>query len=723
MEVQAVLLANDHAFERLQRDGLLPPHFLLDQSQGCRHSPLEGNGKRQIPRFRPEQLTLIGNISGHEDEQLDYLMAALLDRVICHLVLIGGDAAAGHMTALSFAEWYQKFSEMAARIAPHRRHYRHVVIAVAMKSLDPDSVARLQALLTHADSPIAALYFMSHDLELGERRYFHARHVWPIAVSHLLLRLASVPLGPDEEGRMIAWRARQIEPAIGRRPAEEAFAAARSEALSRYKNALSVPDTPKEYAALTIGRAEIEDPKLEAVPAVTTAFWQEFGAIRKTAQATNPDRWLEQFQREGQRFIRQRSRRMLSALNSLDLAIADRWSDAHRHPANLYQQQRQANTTRPDIQRRASEVRKQTEKLVSTDRQLRAHRDQLQADSVEFEKAAGFYLEFALRMLAGVLAAAAIIWASHLVYAYFGLLRTWLIISSAAVVGAMMPMFVLWLIERFRGEHAVEDLLTRYRELDELTSNRFRIAWELFDATSQFNLDLRTFAAWRRMQRLLERATSILDVALEPTAVVESVPPAAAGGMEIATSSNQATELKEFQALTRRLLPGAGLNVWLEEDLVRIVDSRATEFCDRWSKLCERSDPEHHGTLMAHVLRPYLSTLLYEFHAAVGSALTLRFLQKVGRRQNQACMEAARETESAAWHYGMSAPVPDRGFPDVRRLLLLNPALRDAGSEATQAGLAHHACQGLDGCVAFAIAYDEIVLQESNAVRSEGHQE
>jgi hypothetical protein len=715
MPTKAVLLASDHVFTRLRQEGLLRPNQLGDHLFDKLDPSAEPFEDKLIVRIRPEEFAE----DGADAERVDRLMAQLLQCLVCHLAVLGDDAADGQITLDALLDWHAAFGRSAERIAEHRRHYEHVLVIVAAAPLGAGALRRIESLLNDKASGVKTVYFMSPDLELGKGKFFHARHVWPIAVSLLLYRLVAADLGPDEEGRILAWRGRVIEPAVNDRPATEELAAARHHALARYRQQVATPLRPQESKPLSVGREAIDDPHLQSVPVGAPAFWQEFAAIRETEQTLDPKRWQDQFRREGRKFIQQRSRRLMTAMDALEAVVSERWRDVHLDPAYLYEQQRSVEEVRPQLQDRIDQVHRHTESLKKADRELQQSRETLRTDAKEFELASGHYLDFGLRLGAGVLVALAIVWASHVVYFYFGLLQAWLWIGAAGLLGATLPATALWLVERFCGERGVDDLQKRYREFDELTRSRYLAAWELFDAASQFNIDLRSFAAWRHMQRLLRRAEAIVDVAFDASpALARGAADTTDGVPPPATAENRARELSEFRAASYSVLHSSRIDLSAPVDFDAIVEAETAKMRRSWASLCDRSDPEHRGTLTIRLLLPMLSKMRHDFYLAVEAELAQRIFAHSGPELQQQCIDAAKAQYTAAWHYGMSAASPDRGFSDLRRLILLNPRLQGAIAQAHNAGLAPHECQALAGTTVCAIAHDEIVLSDVAAASS-----
>lgn len=228
-EHKAVLIAEDAHYEHLLQDKI------LDQTLFTTRADFR-ESRGQLIHLTPEFMGSRESISGEGGkldvlEDLESLFSLFIEEaggtIVYRLAVLGESGADPDSDEYipekdwdDLLDWHIRFHALSKRILGLRaKDLKHVLILVCAREIHPDHFDKVQKLmgLDGHERLFRACYMMQRRMTWGNREVFHARQIWSIAVSRMLLvhlcdegfgeTLKKDKLVEGNASRLYAWRA------------------------------------------------------------------------------------------------------------------------------------------------------------------------------------------------------------------------------------------------------------------------------------------------------------------------------------------------------------------------------------------------------------------------------------------------------------------------------------------------------------------------------------
>ena len=722
MPRKLLLLADDQSWSELRRVGGLPDRMWADRQR--RHAEAGRDDEAVIIRHDPE---LIASRTEHtaalsatakdgqlDEEGRDELFAELLGSVVCNLVVIekaateprtGADDEPGPATSTlsPLVRWYEQFhAEATRRVARRQDDYRHVLILICADLPPVEEIKLLKRLTRGAgkEKLCDECYVMWQQLELGPQDVCHARYVWPIAVTRLLLKLLedSVPQPPDRT-QTFAWRAFELAPAVDPVEVEQKYHELLDDTYKGLRRAVEGGKVDWNSACFNPLPQSVDVVSLRGDKPINPGeFWHTFPAERSVDDVASPSRWEADLTEAGQKFAERLKRRAVLDDPPAWSEVQNVWSRVHGHPGYLSAALLDKNLAEGSrIDDRFAEIAANWSDVARCDQDRDAKIAEARRCAEVLAAAQSSYLEMLFRLVAAGVATLFVALLSMAVfYELLGSFWSAAAIALGAGLGALGAAFGFQFWERYRGEQSRDAFIDMLKDVDSLTRVRHEKCQTALERATTFWERLRTRSAASRLRQLLARAQAILDHELQPEipqvedpeqdAAVENRSASDAerdqrrrrqrARFVAKTSLRQAVALDGLEAAKVRELVGVG-------QLIRDCQEQFVQ--EVWRGTCLETDRARLGKISARVLIPRIRDFQDRFRAALVAEVNRQLIdQMLGQGVDLWSSELARLHNEPRYYY-LSCPVAETGPREMHSILFLRSDFQ-AGSLTQQSG-------------------------------------
>ena len=692
-----ILIADDAEYAELHSAGAIrAPWFCETDANGLtekvREPPpwaLRCSPSLFIPPVRPDGKSPRAEVAGEQTE----LLFGLLDTTVCYLAIVdaateespdGGETRntakavpadsgdrtsqeAADQAAVSAAEgdeprpparpvafhlaWYRKFREILDEQLDKRAcEVHHVLVLICRSSPLKTELPALKQLL--GDNGNSRLfdnaYVMLEELEpggTGAASYFRAEHVWPIAVSGLLLRL----LHWSEESYpsaspVCAWRCCQLVPTINTRLRENVCS-------HKLKELLAEIYSPREtgtglaglFGDLLARGATARDDHLKPPPAGEGGDepWLDYDAATRLEQFACEDRWQPLLNSTGEQIGEHFNRELIQNEPPPLTEVSSVWQQVHTQPGAIGVALAAPGLLQGDnLEGQFQAIRDGWEAILDQDRR-HVEQTQVAAECAKHLAAAqdGF-VNLAWRL---VIAAVVTLFVGYLAMVVLrNLSGAWfvpLLVATGGGLGAFLAALLTETFEQEAGRRAKRDFEAKLADLDRITLARHTSCVKTVILAHEFWQRLWAKAAASRVKQLLERLRAMLDRELRYRPEVE----AQDGDVTDVEDEQSASRLQRRQRdKFRRETLWACPFTWEEREthemLAELVREKAQEFLELWTAFADEHDRDRLGHFPARALIPRLRRFRDEFQAEV--------LASIGRH---VLTQSPSEEQLSAW--------------------------------------------------------------------------
>ena len=671
------LLAGDRALAALGRAPLIGPD-LVDLALDPLRPIADATGSR-IARLDPrtivpgvthpgEDVLDAGAAGRFNEDQRDEIYAQLLRSRLCHLVVLQNDGIGPGDRILQEEDpfgglkvWYEAFrAEAAKRVGYRDDEYQHILILVCAEQVPAAGLAALQELIDAEgdDRFFDACYVMLFRLNLAETEVCHARYIWPLPVSRLLLHLrleqhAAAPLGG--RAHVLAWRGLELVPDV---PDEYVERTVRRHLGSAYERIKAQPAGSETWDLAPFRPTLGVDAEAAPLPAASmNRHWQAYKARGEVDLVRNPGYWDQSFQALGVRLHGEISAPLLEDEFPAWQEATDVWRSIHGEPAFVdTAQERLSRLEGQDAEAQLATVAAQFDQLKAAIESREAAAEVAYACADHYDAAR---LGFVPRGIRFGLAAAAGLGVAYGAAWFLGqILETWTgpwIVAGCAFLGALLAAGISYFAERHRGERAQaffsqnvrHDLLERTVEVDLHTQQMVIEGHRLW-------LSSRAGSAARKVRALLRRASAMLrrELRAEDPMAMES------GGEapRFHLDETGRGQWKRYLSKTRVRCGVGGFEV--QDDRLEARVAEAVEsFVARWHDLCDAQDRSLAGHLPARVFLPWLRERDDELRRVVLAEIYSQAAQGLGERGNDEWVDGVRGALHEDYYYYLSCPI------------------------------------------------------------------
>lgn len=697
-----VLLSSPSAADQLEAAGALPDRLWH------RHSgQVEDGDARHFDRlltWLPDSLLLPGaaasppeapDAPGPIDDEAHRrrLLHRLASRLLVRLVLVGeGDTLQPHLD-----RWQQRFrEEVETLLQPDQRAgLSQVLVLVFTRKLQPDDLPALRSLDeypptgqpdgTAASAPAPAAppppavrilrtYVMAPWLRSGQTEDAPpvlSRHVWPLAVARLLLRLLADPPPAHEASGLWAWRGLELVPDLDEAAVDLFVRQEWERLINDWLQTVPEPAGPApdlaSFGTFPALPATLPGSDADAIPAPAAPNLDKFNRVspptawsEHVEASVRKDAWDAVLDHAGRQHQRLRHEREQAFPDRLVTEIRRHWQQVAQTPAALLDLARNglAWGRAWDLPAQLARQLKRWEDLLHTARNLFDEKEQLRAWAAE--------LGVARRAFVGLLGRLnfAILTAFLVAFSATAILRVWMMtwqasrgpgdeikslfvflgvvlaVALGAAAGAAIPAW--W--EARQGRRAALRLQTRLDELRHLLEKQVRDRLELCGEG-----DALRFAGWGTataafQHRLATRAGNIVIPLLRPPPAPDPPDPTAAPAASASPQLRQ-KDLRDYRRGTRLAIETVrdpALTPLLEAAAVPHRPGWLEALADGWNRCCA-ADRQSQGWLPWHELFPRLGSLAERLRARMDAEIVRQLILSRGNPARHALTQVRTE--------------------------------------------------------------------------------
>jgi hypothetical protein len=397
------------------------------------------------------------------------------------VVIIGGDSTTGE--ELDFRKFLQKFESARSQIA------------------------------------FKDIFIMAPRLEPAGREIFHARNIWPISVSRLLLFL-SARKPKIEAPTVYAWRFREFrhtEPGI----LYDRLLPACSDALF---DKLRVTGRP---ASLPVWSPSQGCLKLDAEAAPTSPYWHAFPAIAEADRSTDPERILQRLSEAGAADAAKRATSVLERWKQRDKLIGSFWEALHGEAGAAWQTETALRTSeRPSLAELGKKSDGHLESLPTKIQALKSAGESLKTGAAELAVAQSWFVQRWFR-LAIALIAASLLGVMFFRGAQLKFENLYMagVVAAGCFLGALFAAAVFYGLEVWRGEKGVKEWADRKRDFEVALAGLNENLCGLKTAASSLSAGFANATLHSKLLRLVSRLTSAVASVFQTSASSSSASP------------------------------------------------------------------------------------------------------------------------------------------------------------------------------------------------------
>jgi hypothetical protein len=544
------------------------------------------------------------------------------------VVIIGGDSTTGE--ELDFRKFLQKFESARSQIA------------------------------------FKDIFIMAPRLEPAGREIFHARNIWPISVSRLLLFL-SARKPKIEAPTVYAWRFREFrhtEPGI----LYDRLLPACSDALF---DKLRVTGRP---ASLPVWSPSQGCLKLDAEAAPTSPYWHAFPAIAEADHSTDPGRILERLSEAGADDAERRATSVLERWKQRDKLIGSFWEALHGEAGAAWQTETALRTSeRPSLAELGKKSDGHLELLPTKIQALKSAGESLKTGAAELAVAQSWFVQRWFR-LAIALIAASLLGVMFFRGAQLKFENLYMagVVAAGCFLGALFAAALFYGLEVWRGEKGVKEWADRKRDFEVALAGLNENLCGLKTAASSLSAGFANATLHSKLLRLVSRLTSAVASVFQTSASSSSASP---GDAAVDTGK---TAIRYLEKSTIRLGRNNDLANETDLDLANHAVSKLMEtdffaqLSGQWKKVCEHSDAPPNGAVNAAELHATLVDIMAGLPSEVD-----QIVSESNRKSSlwKDLHEALEELKQREHDFGLlSVELSDTAQPSIVSHLLVSSA-------------------------------------------------
>ena len=486
-------------------------------------------------------------------------------------------------------------------VAQRQRRYEAVIRPVVVliggdstsgKELDFRSFLRLFQ-DSRKDIAFRDIFVMAPRLEPAGREIFHARNIWAISVSRLLLYLSARTPANDATA-VYAWRFREFrhtEPGI----LYERLLPACGDALFNKLRANGQPANLPVWSP-SEGFLALEEEKAPAAP-----YWHAFPAIAEADRSTDPARILQRLSEAGTADAVKRAGSVLERWDSRDKLIGSFWKALHGEAGAAWLTETALRSAeRPPIAILGNTSDAHLESLPSKMQVLKSAGESLKTGAAELAAAQSWFVQRWFR-LAIALVAASLLGVMFFRGAQLKFLDLYMagVVAAGCFLGALFAAALFYGLEVWRGEKGVKEWADRKKRFEVALAGLNENLCGLKTAASSLSAGFANVTLHSKLLRLVSRLTSAVASVFQPSANSSS---ASSGD---AAADNGKTAIRYLEKSTVRLGRGNDLANETDRDLANhaVHHLMKTDFFDRlarqWKEVCDRTDAPPKGAVDA----------------------------------------------------------------------------------------------------------------------------
>ena len=445
------------------------------------------------------------------------------------------------------------------------------------------------------------VFVMNPRLEPMGRDIFHARGIWPISVSRLMLSLVSRP-PTNAAGAVKAWRFKELRRTDAQSLYGRLLPAFTDALFERLRGSAEYPMVTDHPAAKVVTSFQSR--------AATIGQWPSSSVLESSVAETAPDQILGRLTVSGQEDSRNLMESAAEAWKTREELLGRFWTGVQERSGEAWAAEQRLRAT-ADLSINGS-AEKHLRSMAGAQDRIAAAAAVLKDGAAEIELAESWFVQRWFRLAIGLIAASLL----GVLFFRGGLLHfrdvaIALMVASGAFVGALLSVSLFYVMESRRGDTAIREWEGRHNAFEKEVSALNDGLVGLMNAASEFSAALLHGTRRSKILRLLSRMTGAVEPVFQSTAVVdvsEALDP---------TTDLGRSPLRYLEASTVALDGVVGASSMDDQDDIdhsvrRLLDDEgfAERMFSRWSEVLERADAHKQGIVDAGVLRRAMSDVL-----------------------------------------------------------------------------------------------------------------
>ena len=437
------------------------------------------------------------------------------------------------------------------------------------------------------------VFIMAPRLEPAGREIFHARNIWPISVSRLLLFLSAGERRNDAS-TAYAWRFREFrhtDPGI----LYERLVPACSDALFNKLRANGQPASPPVWQP-SEGCLALEEEKAPTAP-----YWHAFPAIAEADRSTDPVRILQRLSEASTADAVKRAGSVLERWQLRDGLIGSFWKALHGEAGAAWLTETALRSAeRHPIAMLGNASDAHLESMPSKMQALKSAGESLKTGAAELAAAQSWFVQRWFR-LAIALVVASLLGVMFFRGAQLKFLDLYMagVVAAGCFLGALFAAALFYGLEVWRGEKGVKEWADRKKRFEVALAGLNENLCGLKTAASSLSAGFANVTLHSKLLRLVSRLTSAVASVFQPSANSSS-----SSSGDVAADTGKIA-VRYLEKSTVRLGRGNDLANETDRDLANhaVHQLMKTDFFDRlarqWKEVCDRSDSPPRGAVDA----------------------------------------------------------------------------------------------------------------------------
>lgn len=558
--------------------------------------------------FCGESLADVEALTVEQLEELDRLLFACREGSFAWIHRCTGDPSEEFETIMRASKAWSSL------VSQRQRRYESVIRPVAV-IIGGDSTSGKESdfreLLRNIESARSQIAFrdmfiMAPRLEPSGREIFHARNVWPISVSRLMLFL-SARVQRNEATTAYAWRFREFRHTDPGFLYERLVPACSDALFSKLLATGQNPNLPRWSSPE--GCLALEEEKIGKPP-----YWHAFPAVAEAEQSTNTERVLRRLAAAGEIDSAKRFSSVLERWEAREELIGNFWSSLHAEAGSAWLAETSLKSAeRTDLAKPGESSDAHLESMPGKVAALDFAGKSLKTGAVELAAAQSWFVQRWFR-LAIALTAASFLGVMFFRAAQLKFENLYMagFIATGCFIGALAAAALSYVLETWRGGKGVEEWRQRKKRFEAALAQLNANLVGLKSEGGQLSAECANVMLHSKLLRLVYRLTGAVASVFKPSSSAIAVGDHGGG-------DQGKTAIRYLEKSTVRLgRSTTGLENETNRDLANHAVSLMlgkTDFFDRllkqWKNVCLHSDAPPKGVVdAARLHRAFSDTML-----------------------------------------------------------------------------------------------------------------
>ena len=445
------------------------------------------------------------------------------------------------------------------------------------------------------------IFVMAPRLEPAGREIFHARNVWPLSVSRLLVHL-SARSRRNQAKAVYAWRfseVRHTDPGLLYEQLLPACTDALFERMRSSDDRVTVPEGL---------RAESRPQPIQRQDVPVKAYWFEFDAVAETRRRTSREEVFRRLSEASEADHGGDRETALANWLNREKSLDQFWKTLHLKPGTSWAAETALRSADKSLaESTGKRADRKLEDLPGEIRALEGRGNDLRTGAEELALAQDWFLRrwyrMAIALSAGSVLGLVFFRAAQVKFASPEMAG---LVAAGCIVGALLASTLCYAVEIWRGGLGVEEWRSRHTAFEAALGKLHLHLVDLRNAGAQFASDSANLTLRARLLRLVRRLIEAAVSAFErsPTPALSADGSARKGGSAVRFLARSTAQIGDPSALREEAIRD------VVDYLLKSLSGFSRDLEVRWQQNCRRSDTPESGAVDAALLRAGLAEVL-----------------------------------------------------------------------------------------------------------------